>query len=333
MQEGSRATKALRKSRRTVMCYAIDFTHYRLDDLVSLANQAKPFYEWIEKQFQREMHLAEPFDTLIKKASFEQIFNSILRCYEVEASATLPKLYDGGGIPYEHMSACYFMFAWMARDAATQRLRPLITRAKKASGLPTKEVEIEALARLLHHYRGKLQFFEWPVIREVTLQRLEGSRRAKQGSAFETHLRVSLAQAFSYYYQTHGDYGKYSDFNIWPKPIKIGNRTYDAAVDLIRGDGTKRMLIIPSKTRETEGGGHAHLFTRDIEQANLDILKVYPDAIIAFMIIAQNWSQEEIAILSKKYAHVFYFDVNPNAFIGFSERQAEMNLFIEGVLN
>ena len=333
MKKRSAKTRLSRKSRGGIVCYKIDFTHYRLEDLVSLANQAKPFYEWIEKQFQREMHLAEPFNMLIKNASFEQIENGIRRCYEAENANALPKLYDGGGVPYEHTSACYFMFAWMARDAATQRLRPLIARAKKASGVSTKEVELEILARLLHYYKDKLQFFEWPVIREITLQRLEGSRRAKKGSAFENYLRVSLAQAFSYYFQTHGNYGKYSNFNIWPRPIKISNRTYDAAVDLIRQDGTKRMLIIPSKTRETEGGGHAHLFTRDIEQANLDILEAYPDAIIAFMIVAQNWSQEEIDILNKKYSHVFYFDVNPNEFNGFADRQAEMNLFVEGVLN
>lgn len=321
------------KKYEKVICHTIDLTHYRLEDLVALANQAKPFYEWIEQQFQLEMHLADPFSKLIKKASVAQIESGIRRCYYAADTNTLPKLYDGGGIPYKHMSACYFMFAWMARDAATQRLRPLISRAKKVAGLPTVDVEIEALAQLLHHYRDELQYFEWPVIREVTLQRLEGSRRAKKGSAFENYLRVSLAQAFSFYYQTHGDYGKYKDFNIWPKPIKIGNRTYDAAVDLIKDDGTKQMLIIPSKTRETEGGGHAHLFTRDVEQANLDILGAYPDAIIAFMIIAQNWSQEEIDMLNEKYAHVFYFDVNPNEFNGFSERQAEMNMFIEKVLD
>lgn len=27
--------------------YGIDFTHYRLIDLIDLANQAEPFYRWI----------------------------------------------------------------------------------------------------------------------------------------------------------------------------------------------------------------------------------------------------------------------------------------------
>lgn len=93
-----------------------------------------------------------------------------------------------------------------------------------------------------------------------------------------------------------------------------------------------KKIIIPVKTRETEGGGHAHLFTRDIEQANKDILDEFPDAIIAFMIVAENWSQQEIEILEGEYSHVFYFNVNPNEFYGFGDRQSEMNQFIEEVL-
>lgn len=313
--------------------YSVDFTHYRLEDLVSLANQAKPFYDWIERQFQLEMNLAEPLQKLIMRTSLDQITNAINRCYSSSDPEKLPKLYDGGGVPYKHADACYFMFAWMVRDAATQRLKPLISRARRQSGLPMRQVETEVLARLLFHYRNDLDFFDWPVIREVTIQRLEGSRRAKKGSAFENYLRVAIAQGFSYYYQTHSGYGKYSDFSISPKPIKINNRTYDAAVDLIRPNGETRKLIIPSKTRETEGGGHAHLFTRDVEQANLDILEGYPDAIIAFMIIAQNWSKEEIDLLETKYAHVFFFDMNPNEFTGFGSRQNEMNAFIQKVLD
>ena len=313
--------------------YSIDFTHYRLEDLIALANQAKPLYDWIEVQFQKQMHVADSLESIIKRASLDDIKMAIRSCYEAEDPGRLPKLYDGGGIPYNHSAACYFMFSWMARDAATQRLKPLISKARQAAGKTSKDIEIEVLAGLLYHYRDELQFFDWPVIREITIQRLEGSRRAKKGSAFETYLRASLAQAFSYYYQTHGSYGAYKDFAIWPKPIKIQNRTYDAAVDLIRPNGSIRKIIIPSKTRETEGGGHAHLFTRDIEQANEDILREYPDSIIAFMIIAQNWSLEEIKGLENKYAHVFYFDINPNIFSGFGDRQAEMNMFIEKVLD
>ena len=311
----------------------IDFTHYRLVDLIALANQSQPFYEWIEKRFQLQMHSAEPFNVLIRNATLNEIKNGVSACFNCKQTGSTPKLYDGGGVPYEHRKACYLMFAWMARDAATQRLQPLIQKAHKASGKKSQEIQIEILSKLLYSYREKLIYFDWPVIREITIQRLEGSRRAKKGSAFETYLRSALAQGFSYYYQTHGDYGQYKDFKIWPHPIKIKNRTYDAAVEMFHSDGSKRMLIIPAKTRETEGGGHAHLFTRDIEQANEDILEEYPDAIIAFMIIAQSWSAEEIEILRRKYAGVFYFDVNPNEFVGFESQQREMNILVERILD
>ena len=312
--------------------FSVDFTHYRLEDLIVLANHAKPFYEWVEKQFQMELHTSDSLNEIMKHATLNNIKAVISKCMDANETDKIPKLFDGGGIPYEHRSACYFYFSWMARDAATQRLRPLISRAKKNSQLSTKEIEIEALSNLLFFYRDRLEFFDWAAIREVTIQRLEGSRRAKKGSAFETDVRSSLAQAFSYYFQTRGNYGSYRDYKILDKPLKINNRTYDAAVELTRFDETVHYIIIPVKTRETEGGGHAHLFTRDIEQANLDILKVYPDATIAFVIVAMSWSQDEIEDLKKRYAHVFYFDCNPNEFTGFGARQKEMNIFIEEVL-
>lgn len=320
-------------ARQKLVLFDVDFTNYRISELVDLANQAKPFYQWIEKQFQMLMHSSDEFPSLMHRATLEQLRCLVERCMNYPSPEEVPKLYDGGGIPYPHKKACYFMFAWMARDAATQRLRPLISDARKMSKKQTSVIEIEALANLLYRYRDELQFFDWPVIREVTISRLEGSRRAKRGSEFETHVRLSLAQAFSYYHQTRGNYGKYVDFNILPHPLKIQNRTYDAVVELKRPDGTLRLLVIPVKTRETEGGGHAHLFTRDIEQANLDILSLHPDAIIAFVIVAANWSSEEIKGLEEKYQHVFYFDCNPVEFTGFQEKQTEMNSFIEEVLN
>ena len=93
-------------------------------------------------------------------------------------------------------------------------------------------------------------------------------------------------------------------------------------------------MVIPVKTRETQGGGHAHLFSRDIEQANQEILTEYPSSLIAFVIIAQNWSAEELQQLSNLYEQVFYFDQNPNTFIGFNDqKQIEMNKLIERILD
>jgi hypothetical protein len=312
----------------------IDFTHARLVDLTKLADQAGPFYYWIETEFQTYFHSAKTLQDLILGASLEELIGAIRRCFEANNVAQLPKLFDGGGVPYKHLDACFFMFAWIARDAAVQRLKPLISSIQDKGSRGSKEAEIEVLANLIFHYKTNLRFFDWSVIREVTLQRLEGSRRAKKGSAVEMYARTALSHAFTYYYQTRRNYGGFVDFEISDKPLKVKNRTYDVAVWLTRADGSKLLLVLPVKTRETQGGGHSHLFSRDIEQANQDILAHHPDAVIAFVIIAQNWASEELHQLEKVYEHVFYFDKNPNTFIGFDDAsQIEMNKLVERILD
>ena len=313
--------------------YGVDFSHARLVDLTKLADQAQPFYEWIERQFQRYFHSSKNLQELIFCATKSEIEAAIRSCYETINSASLPKLFDGGGVPYKHREACFFLFSWMARDAAVQRLKPLISKASKSTSKSSKDVELEVLAGLLHKYRGNVRYFDWPVIREVTLQRLEGSRRAKKGSAIEMFARSALSHSFAYFFKTRGNYGVYDDFEIIDKPFKVKNRTYDVAVWLKKANGQNRLLILPVKTRETQGGGHAHLFSRDIEQANLEILAAYPDSSIAFVIIAQSWSLAEIRHLGDTYEHVFYFDTNPNIFKGFDDSsQIEMNKLVERLL-
>lgn len=316
-----------------LLLHGVDISHGRLVDLTQLADQAEPFYLWIEKQFQIHFHSSKNLQELIFEASRDEIQSAITVCYSAADQGSLPKLFDGGGVAYKHRDACFFLFAWMARDAAVQRLKPLISRASKTTSLSSKEVEIEALALLLERYREIVRYFTWPVIREVTLQRLEGSRRAKKGSAVETLVRSALSHSFAYYFRTRSNYGRFVDFEIIDKPLKVKNRTYDVAAWLSLQDGTKKLLVLPVKTRETEGGGHAHLFSRDIEQANLDIIDSFPDAVIAFVIIAQNWSTTEIDHLAEAYEEVFYFNTNPNAFVGFDEaKQKDMNRLVERLL-
>ena len=313
--------------------YGVDFSHARLVDLTKLADQAQPFYDWIERQFQKNFHSSQNLQELIFSASKSDLQAAIRSCYETINSASLPKLFDGGGVAYKHKDACFFLFAWMARDAAVQRLKPLINRAAKSAPKSSKDVELEVLAALLYKYRGNVRYFDWPVIREVTMQRLEGSRRAKKGSAIEMFARTALSNSFVYFFKTRGNYGAYEDFEIIDKPLKVENRTYDVAAWLKKSNGDRHLLILPVKTRETQGGGHAHLFSRDIEQANLDILVAYPGSSIALVIIAQSWSLAEIKHLGDTYEHVFYFDSNPNVFKGFNHSaQVEMNKLVERVL-
>jgi len=326
--------KSPQKAYSELIVLGVDFTHARLVDLTKLADQAGPFFAWIEKEFQIHFHSNKNFQDLIFDSSLKDLIGAITRCYQAEDTSKLPKLFDGGGVPYKHLDACFFMFAWIARDAAVQRLKPLISSIPKKGARGSKDAEIEVVANLIFHYKENLRFFDWPVIREVTLQRLEGSRRAKKGSALEIYARTALSTAFTYYFKTRGNYGKFIDFEILDKPFKVKNRTYDVAAWLVRKDGTKQLLVLPVKTRETQGGGHAHLFSRDIEQANQDILAIYRDAVIAFVVVAQNWSSAELDELENKHEHVFYFDQNPNTFIGFDDQsQVEMNKLVERILN
>ena len=328
--------------------YGVDFSHLRLLDLTKLADQAEPFYHWVEKKFQLLIHSGDSFDSIIKRLDIDAIQQGILSCYLQQDLSTAPKLFDGGGSAYEHKKACFFFFSWLARDAAVQRLYPLVNKSfknfkientqKKLSNLELKksklDIETKALALLLFTYKEELKYFDWKVFREVALSRLEGSRRAKKGSAIEMYVRTAITVAFSYYYKTRGNYGNIIDFEILDKPLKIKNRTYDVAAKLFTKKGKQRLIILPVKTRETQGGGHSHLFSRDIEQANQEILAQYPDAYIVSVIIAQNWSIEEITIQENLHGNVFYFDENPNRFAGFDEvNQQKLNHIIEVILD
>lgn len=319
-----------------LVIHDVDFNHLRLLDLTKLADQAEPFYKWVERKFQIHTHCGNSLDLIIKKSTKDEIKSAILSCYYDKNISEIPKLFDGGGIPYKHKKACFFFFSWLARDAATQRLTPLIANVMRSQhhSLIRVEMEAEILSRLLFIYKDNVKFFDWCVFREIALNRLEGSRRAKKGSELESYVRTALTEAFSYYFKTRGNYGKYIDFEILDKPLKVNNRTYDVVASLRGFDKQERLLIMPVKTRETQGGGHAHLFSRDIEQANKDVLISYPTACIASVIIAQNWSQDEINIHSANYDGIFYFNQNPNSFSGFDElNQRRLNFLVERVLD
>lgn len=165
-----------------LVIFDVDFNHLRLLDLTKLADQAEPFYEWVEKKFQTNTYCGDSLDLIIKNSTKDEIKSAILSCYHDEDTGKIPKLFDGVGIPYTHKKACFFFFSWLARDAATQRLTPLITNAMKnqTHNLTRVEMEAEILSGLLFTYKDNVKFFDWSVFREIALNRLEGSRRAKK---------------------------------------------------------------------------------------------------------------------------------------------------------
>ena len=101
-----------------------------------------------------------------------------------------------------------------------------------------------------------------------------------------------------------------------------------------RDGGQNEILLMPIKTRETEGGGHAHLFTRDIIAAIQELKEDTNVYHLTVVIIAENWSPSELGNIENQIDLLFYFDMSPNKFNGFNEKtQIELNKHIEGILN
>ncbi len=125
------------------------------------------------------------------------------------------------------------------------------------------------------------------------LARLEGSRRALKGTLFETIVRGSLRTIF----QRHG-----IDLKVHDGEVRLHDETYDVQVSGPRGS-----VLIPVKTRETMGGGHAMLFTRDIHKS-ISIAESSGYHCLP-IIIAESWGGD---LESLKCEHYIYIQANPN---------------------
>jgi hypothetical protein len=202
-------------------------------------------------------------------------------------------LYDGIARKYLPAKAKWLLLGWIFRDAPEQRLRPMIASMQGATAL-------EKQARLLSDLRGYVgQIFpdaarwEWPVISEVVIDRLEGSRRAIKGTLFEAIVRRALANLF----ESHKLMLTISDAEI-----KLDGETYDVSIV-----GSAGRMLLPVKTRETMGGGHALLFTRDIHKsisvAHASGYECLP------IIIAESWAGNLADLTCKDH---IYINMNPN---------------------
>jgi hypothetical protein len=316
-----------------LVVHQIDITHYRLIELVKLADQAKPFYDWVEKQARLITGSHRSLNEILFQCSQDDIAAIVRYCYS-DSADDKPILFDGIGRAYPHGKACFYFFAWMIRDAPQQRLASLITRMQKAENIAKLTAEIDTLAGLIFEYRNLVRTFDWRAIREVILDRLEGSRRSSSGHKAENFVRTALVTALQYYYSVHNDYGNYKRVVIADKQIKIGAHTVDVSVDLCPKIGNDtRKLLIPVKTRETEGGGHSHLFTRDVIAAINDLKPASGSSHIIAVIIAENWSASELQTIGAQIDLVFHFNMSPNKFMGFDEdAQIRLNKYIASIL-
>ena len=318
-----------------LIVHDVNISHQRLVELSKLANQAKPFYDYIERIAKKELCDHRSLNDILMSVTKQQIKDIFSACYHDE-SLLRPPLFDGIGIPYSPNKATFFFLSWMIRDAPAQRLKPLISEMIKKSGkesLSSIDAEIDALSELFFAYRGNVQTFAWEAVREIIIDRLEGSRRSHSGHAQEIVFRTALATALQTFATANCGYGKYDSAEILTKQLKVGGETVDIAIRLKQGENVRNMYF-PVKTRETQGGGHAHLFSRDLIAAIASIKEHDENAIIGAFIVAESWNIADLEPIKDKLSKVFYYNTNPNELDGLSDdEQIEINKYIAGILN
>ena len=319
---------------KVLIVHQVDITHHRLVQLSELADQAKPFYDWVERIAKKQTGSHKSLNEILLHTSKENLNNIIQSCYS-ETEEKRPFLFDGIGRVYSHAKACFYFFSWIIRDAPQQRLAPLISRMRRLENIGKVIAETDTLVELIFEYKSYVKSFEWPTVREVVIDRLEGSRRSIKGHKLEASIRTALVTSFQNYFSIYGNYGKYKAIRIADKQIKIGNHTVDVSAELVSKDDNRReILLMPIKTRETEGGGHAHIFTRDIIAALRDLKEDENTYHMTVVIIAQNWSAAELGNIDNQIDLIFHFDMSPNKFNGFEESaQIKLNKYVEDILN
>ena len=323
-----------RSSSSDLIVHNVNIAHYRLVQLSSLADQAKPFYDWIERIAQVIDSSDTSLNSFLMNSDRDQIKRLIRQSYieGEKKSGSIPFLFDGVGRPYDHKKAIFFFFAWIIRDAPQQRLAPLI--AKMSNAFSKEQLQEDSLAELIVKYRHDVKSFSWESIREVFIDRLEGSRRSLKGHAIETGVRTSVMTAIQTYYRSHLNYGIYKRVILSDGQAKIGMDSADIYLELEKYSGEMEHLYIPVKSRETEGGGHAHLFTRDIVSAVNNIQSIDNKARFAAVVVAENWDSKELNNISDMIDMVFHFDMNPNVFQEFDEdSQRLLNQYIQKVFD
>jgi len=114
-----------------------------------------------------------------------------------------------------------------------------------------------------------------------------------KGARFEEIVRQALRKTFT----EHS-----LQLKIGDGEIRVNEETYDVQIL-----GNKKDILLPVKTRETMGGGHANLFTRDIFKA-ISVAHEHGHECIP-IIIAESWGGD---LKSLKCEHCIYLQVNPN---------------------
>jgi len=263
-------------------------SNLRLAELVAIVNANKPFFD--------------DFLVYLRESGYVSIRSFIAEESDKKAIAVITgfldraspvALLDGVGRPYDNSLGRWYFLAWLLRDAPAQRLRPLV------DGVPggTMQAKRAYLLNEVRKFVGPLfpaeDSWSWAAVSEVMLARLEGSRRSLKGTLFEAIVRRSLKAVLD---ENH------IDLTISPGEVRILDETYDVQVS-----GPSRSILIPIKTRETMGGGHAMLFTRDIHKA-IAVAEGNGYQCLP-VVIAESWGGDLKSLTCDNY---IYIKVNPN---------------------
>jgi hypothetical protein len=123
--------------------------------------------------------------------------------------------------------------------------------------------------------------------------------------------------------------------NVPDREVRIGGETFDVSVDLLSYDrAVRERILMPVKTRETEDGGHSHLFTRDVEAAIAAARRDGEANWVAAWIIARNWSIEKTSHVASLCDFTVALAIDPSNFETVdASTQERLNNFIAGVLD
>lgn len=125
------------------------------------------------------------------------------------------------------------------------------------------------------------------------LSRLEGSRRALKGTLFEGIVRRNLESLIE---------SRQLSLQVSRSQVRVEDETYDVQVS-----GSGGSVLIPVKTRETMGGGHSSLFTRDIYKSIMVATEQGYRCVP--IVIAESWEGDLEGLDSDLY---IYIQANPN---------------------
>lgn len=268
------------------MDFLID--NIRLRELVAIVNENEEFFQDFVR-FLQEVGYVSIHDFIREPSDEKALY--VIASYLSRVSDV--KLYDGLLRPYPNSQARWYFLAWLLRDAPAQRLKPLLSQIAGKTLIEREAFLLNEIRKFVSPLFPNSNSWSWAAISEVMLARLEGSRRALKGTLFEEIIRRNLLKIFDAYKLP---------LTVSEREVRINQETYDVQVS-----GNKGSILIPVKTRETMGGGHALLFTRDIYKsisvAETNGYKCVP------IIIAESWGGDLEALTCE---HYIYIQFNPN---------------------